>query len=152
MLPTSSSVWCGGRVWTLTTSPSHTWLQWVTFWGWAFWPSAFTAPPWFRASVSECPQDLFNRTLSLYSKYQTASNYRGYIGSFSHLKVSGMRAAIKHGCTFLNLNGITVFQNQWMHSVISSHWLHKSNVKRLVNTAVRLNSWLIVSFSLWKTS
>lgn len=53
MLLTSLSVWCGERVWTLTISPSPTWLPWGTCWALAFWPCASAASHWFRAWVYE---------------------------------------------------------------------------------------------------
>lgn len=51
--PTSSSAWCGGGAWTLTTSLSPTWRPWGTCWAPAFLPCASAASRCSRAWVSE---------------------------------------------------------------------------------------------------
>lgn len=51
--PTSSSAWCGGGAWTLTTSPSPTWRPLGTCWAPAFLPCASAASCCSRAWVSE---------------------------------------------------------------------------------------------------
>lgn len=73
--PTSSSAWCGGGAWTLTTSPSPTWRPLGTCWAPAFLPCASAASRCSRAWVSESRsppnQPLIASQLSRFAPFPT---------------------------------------------------------------------------------
>lgn len=146
MLLTLLSVWCGGGVWTLTTSPSPTWLPWGTCWALAFWPCAsavshlfrawvfeFLPSPWTPSQPLSCRTNLFSQKCfwldnkAFSDLYHWASSYQGICHKFIPLHWWRDGTCDTHPFTPIHLG---VRFAAWTSPAHSWTWFFYSRLKR----------------------